>query len=203
MAPKFSPDEEQDIKDGRIFRVFLKIVRKGVKDDVEAFLSSHMRKDRERERDPDTESLSKSLLDALDEGNIIKIWKLIVKMEENQKKNKEENQRKTIGTLSAKFKDIVEEENVKDNGFSFKRICLPLEKLLTSLKGSIMGCVASSRRKIRRTPIDNDELAWMKILSNPLYIGLEWLWRNKPRSPSYIRKESKEVKFTNVVTPRN
>ena len=62
-----------------------------------------------------------------------------------------------------------------------------------------MGCVASSRRKIRRTPIDNDELAWVKILSNPLYIGLEWLWRNKPRSPSYIRKESKEVKFTNVV----
>ena len=89
---------------------------------------------------------------------------------------------------------------MKDNGFSFKRICLPLEKLSTSLEGSIMGCVASSRRKIRRTPIDNDELAWMKILSNPLYIGLEWLWRNKPRSPSYIRKESKEVKFTNVVT---
>ena len=40
----------------------------------------------------------------------------------------------------------------------------------------------------------------MKILSNPLYIGLEWLWRNKPRSPCYIRKESEEVKFTNVVT---
>lgn len=200
MAPKFSPDEEQDIKDGRIFRVFLKIVRKGVKDDVDAFLSSHIRTDRERERNPDTNSLSKPLLDALDEGNIIKIWKLIDDMEKNQEENPKKNQRKTIGTLSAKFKDIVEEENVKDNGFSFKRICLPLEKLLTSLEGSIMGCVASSRRKIRRTPIDNDELAWMKILSNPLYIGLEWLWRNKPRSPSYIRKESKEVKFTNVVT---
>ena len=193
MAPKFSPDEEQDIKDGRIFRVFLKIVRKGVKDDVDAFLSSHIRTDRERERNPDTNKcLSKLLLDALDEGDIIEIWKLIVEMEEKQ-------EHETIGTLSAKFKDIVEEENVKDNGFSFKRICLPLEKLSTSLEGSIMGCVASSRRKIRRTPIDNDELAWMKILSNPLYIGLEWLWRNKPHSPSNIRKESKEVKSTDVV----
>ena len=193
MAPKFSPDEEQDIKDGRIFRVFLKIVRKGVKDDVEAFLSSRIRTDRKRERNPDTESLSKPLLDALDEGNIIKIWELIDEMEKNHKENPEKNQRKTIGTLSAKFKDIVKEENVKDNGFSSKHICLPLN-------GSIMGCVASSRRKIRRTPIDNDELAWVKILSNPLYIGLEWLWRNKPRSPCYIRKESEEVKFTNVVT---
>ena len=193
MAPKFSPDEEQDIKDGRILRVFLKIVRKGVKGDVKAFLSSHIRTDRERERNPDTNKcLSKPLLDALDEGDIIEIWKLIVEMEEKQ-------EHETIGTLSAKFKDIVEEENVKDNGFSFKRICLPLEKLLTSLKGSIMGCVASSRRKIRRTPIDNDELEWMKILSNPLYIGLEWLWRNKPHSPSNIRKESKEVKSTDVV----
>ena len=193
MAPKFSPDEEQDIKDGRILRVFLKIVRKGVKGDVKAFLSSHIRTDRERERNPDTNKcLSKPLLDALDEGDIIESWKLIVEMEEKQ-------EHETIGTLSAKFKDIVEEENVKDNGFSFKRICLPLEKLSTSLEGSIMGCVASSRRKIRRTPIDNDELAWMKILSNPLYIGLEWLWRNKPHSPSNIRKESKEVKSTDVV----
>ena len=101
MAPKFSPDEEQDIKDGRIFRVFLKIVRKGVKDDVDAFLSSHIRTDRERERNPDTNSLSKPLLDALDEGNIIKIWKLIDDMEKNQEENPKKNQRKTIGTLSA------------------------------------------------------------------------------------------------------
>ena len=107
---------------------------------MEAFLSSHIKTDRKRESNPDTESLSKPLLDALDEGNIIKIWELIDEMEKNQ--------RKTIGTLSAKFKDIVKEENVKDNGFSSKHICLPLNKLFTSLYGS-MGCVASSRRKIR------------------------------------------------------
>ena len=98
MAPKFSPDEEQDIKDGRILRVFLKIVRKGVKGDVKAFLSSHIRTDKERERNPDTNKcLSKPLLDALDEGDIIEIWKLIVEMEEKQ-------EHETIGTLSAKFK---------------------------------------------------------------------------------------------------
>ena len=132
MAPKFSPDEEQDIKDGRILRVFLKIVRKGVKGDVKAFLSSHIRTDKERERNPDTNKcLSKPLLDALDEGDIIEIWKLIVEMEEKQ-------EHETIGTLSAKFKDIVEEENVKDNGFSFE--CLRLKSLCISIKGSIMAC---------------------------------------------------------------
>ena len=200
MAPKFSPDEEQDIKDGRIFRVFLKIVRKGVKDDVEAFLSSHIRTDRERERNPDTNSLLKPLLDALDEGNIIKIWKLIVEMEKNQEENQEENQRKTIGTLSTKFKDIVEEENVKDNGFSFERACLRLKSLCISIKGSIMACGEKLITEEKKENLkDNYEQIWIKILSNPLYIGLEWLWRNKPRSPSYIRKESKEVKFTNVV----
>lgn len=194
MAPKFSPDEEQDIKDGRILRVFLKIVRKGVKGDVKAFLSSHIRTDRERERNPDTNKcLSKPLLDALDEGDIIEIWKLIVEMEEKQ-------EHETIGTLSAKFKDIVEEENVKDNGFSFERVCLRLKSLCISIKGSIMACGEKLITEEKKENLkDNYEQIWIKILSNPLYIGLEWLWRNKPHSPSNIRKESKEVKSTDVV----
>lgn len=192
MAPKFSPDEEQDIKDGRILRVFLKIVRKGVKGDVKAFLSSHIRTDKERERNPDTNKcLSKPLLDALDEGDIIEIWKLIVEMEEKQ-------EHETIGTLSAKFKDIVEEENVKDNGFSFE--CLRLKSLCISIKGSIMACGEKLITEEKKENLkDNYEQTWIKILSNPLYIGLEWLWRNKPHSPSNIRKESKEVKSTDVV----
>ena len=194
MAPKFSPDEEQDIKDGRILRVFLKIVRKGVKGDVKAFLSSHIRTDEERERNPDTNKcLSKPLLDALDEGDIIEIWKLIVEMEEKQ-------EHETIGTLSAKFKDIVEEENVKDNGFSFECVCLRLKSLCISIKGSIMACGEKLITEEKKENLkDNYEQTWIKILSNPLYIGLEWLWRNKPHSPSNIRKESKEVKSTDVV----
>ena len=181
MASNLPSDYEQDIEDGKLLDEFLEKVQSGVKDDVEAFLSSYIGTDKKKEINPNA-TLCKQLIDALDEGNIILVWRLIVKMEE-------EPEHKTIGTLSAKFKDgrgkKMEEENVKDNGFSFESIIPCGEKLITE----------EEKENLK----DNYEQACIKILSNPLYIGLEWLWRNKPHSPSNIRKESKEVKSMDVV----
>ena len=121
--------------------------------------------------------------------------RLVKKISEAKKQEHE-----TIGTLSAKFKDIVEEENVKDNGFSFERVRLRLKSLCISIKGSIMACGEKLITEEKKENLkDNYEQIWIKILSNPLYIGLEWLWRNKPHSPCNIRKESKKVNSTAVV----
>lgn len=109
IASNLSLEDEKNIKDGELLDFFLKKVQKGVKNEVQTFLSRYIRTDQKKERSPDTDNcLSKQLIDALDEGNVFKIWRLIVEMEE-----KEEH--KAIGTSSAMFNDIVEEENMKDN----------------------------------------------------------------------------------------
>lgn len=97
IASNLSLDDEKNIKDGELLDFFLKKVQKGVKNEVQTFLSRYIRTDQKKERSPDTDScLSKQLIDALDEGNVFKIWRLIVEMEEKED-------------------DIVEEENMKDN----------------------------------------------------------------------------------------
>ena len=109
IASNLSLDDEKNIKDGELLDFFLKKVQKGVKNEVQTFLSRYMRTDQKKERSPDTDNcLSKQLIDALDEGNVFKIWRLIVEM-------KEKEEHKAIGTSSAMFNDIVEEENMKDN----------------------------------------------------------------------------------------
>ena len=97
IASNLSLDDEKNIKDGELLDFFLKKVQKGVKNEVQTFLSRYIRTDQKKERSPDTDNcLSKQLIDALDEGNVFKIWRLIVEMEEKED-------------------DIVEEENMKDN----------------------------------------------------------------------------------------
>ena len=97
IASNLSLDDEKNIKDGELLDFFLKKVQKGVKNEVQTFLSRYIRTDQKKERSPDTDSCpSKQLIDALDEGNVFKIWRLIVEMEEKED-------------------DIVEEENMKDN----------------------------------------------------------------------------------------
>ena len=43
------------------------------------------------------------------------------------------------------------------------------------------------------------ERTWIKILSNPLYISLEWLWRNNPNSQYKIGIRRKESKFADII----
>ena len=46
-----------------------------------------------------------------------------------------------------------------------------------------------------------EERRWIEILSNPLYISLEWLWRNNPNSQYIYDKgeRGKESKSTDII----
>ena len=43
------------------------------------------------------------------------------------------------------------------------------------------------------------ERIWIDILTNPLYISLEWLWRNNPNSQYKKGIRRKESKFTDII----
>ena len=43
------------------------------------------------------------------------------------------------------------------------------------------------------------EQKWIKIFSNPLYISLEWLWRNNSKSQYKKGIRRKESKFTDII----
>jgi len=44
-----------------------------------------------------------------------------------------------------------------------------------------------------------EERRWIEILSNPLYIGLEWLWRNNPNFQCNKGERRKESTSTDII----
>ena len=149
--------------------VFLKLVQTGTKEEVHNFLPPRIRT-AENDRDSRSEP-SKKLEVALAQRDVVEVWKCIAEINETGNK-----------TLDHFCTAIAERENNNENGCHFKCSwdCKHLEETTTEMRSE-------------------EERRWIEILSNPLYISLEWLWRNNPNSQYEKGSRRKESKSADII----
>ena len=170
MALKTSP-KHIDIQTNDEFNKFLIKVQKEKKEEVDSFLSRLIGTEGTAAelRGDDSTDLSKKLGDALQENDVVKVWRLIAESKPDTLK--------TLVALNKVCQDVAEKENKKEGCFKF--FC---QRLCTTLKDSISWILSCNGDETdKKTEMQSeDEQAWIKILSNPLYISLEWMWKNNP-----------------------
>ena len=122
-------------------------------------------------------SYSQKLLKALAEKNIGAVWSLIAEGREKEVK--------TLETLSI-CKTVAEHERLKEAGL-FSCMLGKLKSQIRRCNGPCGCCRGGRERKgenNQKKPEREEEQQWINILSDPLYICLNWLWRNNPNGGS-------------------
>ena len=169
------------------FDVFLDQIEANSKDEVDNFLLSETGTAETADYDSQGD-LSKQLVEALEENDVVEVWKLIASGNKNSK---------TLGSLNEVCTAIVARESKKEDVWKF--ICKECKELCKTLKDTICQAARCNEDVIEneKTEMRSEaEQNWIKILSNPLYISLKWLWRNNLKSQcneGFRRKESKSV----------
>ena len=133
----------------------------------------------------DKTSYRQKLLKALAEKNTGEVWNLIVKGKEKEIK--------TLETLNSICETVAEHERLREAGlFS----CM-LGKLKSQIRcNGPCGCGRSGReRGGEKYQLEREEeQQWINILSDPLYICLNWLWRNNPNGGSLTSSDQEGTK---------
>ena len=194
---QYIPSRDLDRQTTDTLHIFLKLVQENTEEEVNTFLSSGTRRDSQEDR----KDILKQLEKVLNEENVVEAWKLIV---EAQKEKVDE----VLENLSDVCRIVTKVENARDNGFSLRCIYVPFKKLYSLLKHFEISWIKRpstfcdhiknwcNEFNITDTEIRSEkEHTWIKILSNPLYISLEWLWRNNPPFEVKKGKGRKESEF--------
>ena len=138
----------------------------------------------------DKTSYRQKLLKAVAEKNTGEVWSLIVKGKEKEIK--------TLETLNSICETIAEHERLREAGlFS----CM-LGKLKSQIRcNGPCGCGRSGReRGGEKYQLEREEeQQWINILSDPLYICLNWLWRNNPNGGSATSSNQQGTKREDVI----
>ena len=129
----------------------------------------------------DKTSYRQKVLKALAEKNTGEVWNLIVKGKEKEIK--------TLETLNSICETVAEHERLREAGlFS----CM-LGKLKSQIRCEQEG--ENCQTKLDR----EEEQQWINILSDPLYICLNWLWRNNPNGGSATSSNQQGTKREDVI----
>ena len=182
----------QDAQTSATIEKFLEQVQTKTKKEVQHFLSAVIRT-AENGRDSQIEP-SKQLEDALAQSDVVEVWKLIVKINDKTDSNE---QRKTLENLNEVCEIIAEKERNRENGCpSLQKLCKTIQNSLYNTYEWIFQCDEGPEEKEMRS---EEERRWIKILSNPLYISLEWLWSNNPKSQYKKGIRRKKSKFADII----
>ncbi|XP_015778813.1 PREDICTED: short transient receptor potential channel 4-like isoform X2 [Acropora digitifera] len=134
----------------------------------------------------DSQQYRRQLLDAIRKQNPDKVLELIMKS------NKENA--KTLRTLNDECRAVALRQKL--------RSCC-IKRLWNSVSACIENCCGKQCCKDEQQPTEDhieEEKQWIEILSNPLYISLEWLWRIYSKSG---RKESTEGRCSTKPTTQS
>ncbi|XP_022789677.1 short transient receptor potential channel 4-like isoform X3 [Stylophora pistillata] len=100
--------------------------------------------------------LAEELLGALERNEALEVWELVKK-------------KHSILSKTSLYQDIANlEKNSPENSKSFRVFCRSDRKSCSVVRSDAEDDQKNNARKRR----------WIKILSNPLFIGVEWLWRS-------------------------
>ena len=172
-----------------VYTDFLDAISRGTEDDVERFLRPANSDERRnsREEDPTCVSHKRQLTKALENEDAVTVWKLIARAKESELK--------TIENLNKTCETVAENECLKEKGL-IKYLWGKLRGQIRSARGRDTSACIFPESRPPQTESQHEEQQWIRILSDPLYIGLEWLWRNNsPLTSTAIqypkRRESK------------
>ncbi|XP_022789684.1 short transient receptor potential channel 4-like isoform X3 [Stylophora pistillata] len=174
---------------------FLDAVSRGTKEDVEQFIqpaSSDERRD-SRDEDPTRVSYKQQLMKALENEDAVTVWKLIARAKESDLK--------TLEKLNKTCETVAEHERLKEKGL----IKYFWEKLRGQIRSAserdTHACIFRESRPAQTELQHEEEQEWIRILSDPLYIGLEWLWRNNLQltGTAIQQPERRESKLGDIV----
>ena len=179
----------QDAKTSGTFEGFLHQVQTETKEEVDNFLKPLIVTAENGGDSQNANELLKKLEDALAQSDVIEVWKLIVKINEAESS-------KTLKNINEVCTAIAERENNKENARHFK--------CSWDCKKIVCNCFPCNEDELEETTTEmrsEAERRWIEILSNPLYISLEWLWRNNPNSQYIYNKgeRRKESKSTDII----
>lgn len=134
-------------------------------------------------------SLAGKLLEALKKKDALEVWELI------------ELNNKDIKTLKSFDKIDVQKENNKGKGCDcdYKFDSSPLFCRCVCC-GCCKGSQGQQNEPQKNKKEDNQEkMKWIAILSNPLYISVEWLWRRNDGLKCEAKERETECKNVDIV----
>ena len=150
----------QDAKTTYTIETFLGLVQAETEEEVDNFVSRIRTAENGRDSQNDP---SKQLEDALAQSDLVEVWKLIASIETN-----------SIKTLKEVCTTTAEGAINKENS---ENICKIIENPASCERN--VDELGETMKEMRKKE-EERRRSWEKILSNPLYISLEWLWRNNP-----------------------
>ena len=176
------------------FDRFLEIVQIGTKEEMENFLFYLFTTDNNENKYSDSRiDPSERLRQALNDNNLVEVWKLMV--ETNERELSE-----TLENLTEVCTIITKKESSTEDGCHLKWLW-DSQKVCETLRSSICGIFNYDESDLEEEKElrSSKEQRWIDILSNPLYISLEWLWRNNPNSQYKEGIRRKESKFADII----
>ena len=199
QATTIDQNEQQHEDSDSTHAEFFNAVRNGTVEQVINFLSqlnstnttvTDINENREEDVG-ETTIYTQTLLKALAEKNAGEVWRLIAEGSEEEIK--------TLETLNSICETVAEhEERLREAGiFS----CM-LGKLKSQIRcNGPCGCGRSGReRGGEKYQLEREEeQQWINILSDPLYICLNWLWRNNPNGGSATSSNQQGTKREDVI----
>lgn len=176
------------------FDRFLEIVQVGTREEMENFFFYLFTTDNNENKYSDSRiDPSERLRQALNDNNLVEAWKLMV--ETNERELSE-----TLENLTEVCTIITKKERSTEDGCHLKWLW-DSQKVCETLRSSICGIFNYDESDLEEEKElrSSKEQRWIDILSNPLYISLEWLWRNNPNSQYKEGIRRKESKFADII----
>ena len=176
------------------FDRFLEIIQVGTKEEVDTFLFRLITTDENENKYSDSQiEPSDQLRHALKDNNVVEAWKLIVKTNEREISE-------TLENFTEVYTIITKKKSSAEDGCHLK--CnWDFQKLYKTMRSSICWIFNCDEDDLEEeTEMRSEkEQTWIDILSNPLYISLEWLWSNNPNSQYKKGIRRKESKFADII----
>ena len=190
-------EHQHEDSDSTIYAEFFNAVRSKTVEQVTEFLSqlkttnttvTEINRGNGEEYVGKTTSYRQKLLKALAEKNVGAIWSLIAEGKKEEIK--------TLETLNSVCKTVAKNERLREGGLT----CWIRGKLRCNgpcgcCRGGLFREGEEYQTKLQR----EEEQQWINILSDPLYICLNWLWRNNPNGGSPTSSDQQGTKKEDVI----
>ena len=186
--------QDLDKRNSDTFDRFLEIIKVGTKEEMDTFLLCLFttRNNENKYSDSQTDP-SEKLRHALNDDNLVDAWKFMVETNERELSQ-------TLENLTEVCSVITKKEGCTEDGCHLK--CKwDSQKVCEITRNSICWIFNCDEGDLgEETELRSEkERRWIDILSNPLYISLEWLWRNNPNSQYKKGISRNESKSTDII----
>ena len=185
--------QDLDKKTTDTFDRFLEIVQVGTKEEMENFLFYLFTTENENKYSDSQIDPSEKLRQALKDNNLVEAWKLMVETNERELGETLENLTEVCTIITKKGSSTEDGCRLKCQWDS-QKVCETLRSSVCWIFNCDEGDL-EEEKELR----SQKERRWIDVLTNPLYISLEWLWRNNPNSLYKKGIRRKESKFADII----